>query len=532
MNPSGPPNPPPTADLEGAFFDLTSDPMGFFAEDGSLVKANRPLARLLNQAPDPDFSRPGAVLDWVVDADREGFEEMWAGVLRGRSRQNQVLRLRQKPDSERWSVWNLAYEPVQRLVLVSLRDITAIRNLNQDLQQETRLLTAFLQHASIGLVMEDSSGHIVLANDAFCRLVCPDSAPHRLRGQPIGEMLPVGLKPGFEATAQRIRAGDGLVREDLAMHVPDGRERRVRVTRFPVGVDRDQTLGIGTILLDITAETDAQRHQQALIAETTRLNEALNRKMEEAQEMAMNAEVANRVKTNFLAVMSHELRTPLNAVIGFAELLGLGDLSEEQAEYVQIIQEGGEDLLKLVDSILEYTRLGSETAPFAYRSLPLKETVDEVVGIYRGQIAQKGLKCSVVFADECPETIRTEPNRFRQILSNLLSNAYKFTPSGWISVHFSVEEDGGVPSLVGEVVDTGIGIPQDKLQAIFRPFTQVDDSLSRRYSGIGMGLTICQQIIERLGGSIHCQSQIGEGTQLRFTLPLASSGEAPDSSLP
>lgn len=246
------------------------------------------------------------------------------------------------------------------------------------------------------------------------------------------------------------------------------------------------------------------------------------------------ADEASRAKGDFLAVMSHEIRTPLNAVMGFANLLADTKLDDAQRDYLTTINREGRRLTALISDILDLTkieegRLALERLPFA----PV-ETANEVLRLLSPRAMEKNLDLRFEAQIAGPLLIAGDPLRFRQILVNLIDNAIKFTAEGSVTLflHWTVPVRGEAQGrLAVRVHDTGIGIPEEKLQSLFQKFMQADTSTTRRYGGTGLGLAICQRLVALMGGEIAVRSTPGKGTEFSFTIPAAPVA-APEEILP
>ncbi len=240
----------------------------------------------------------------------------------------------------------------------------------------------------------------------------------------------------------------------------------------------------------------------------------------ELQAAKAMAESANQTKSDFLASMSHEIRTPMNAIVGIAHLLAQTPLSPVQDKYVQIFRRAGDNLLHLVNEILDLSKveaaqLDLERTPFSLHDL--LGIVTEIVAV---RAREKGLTLAFEVAPEVPSHLLGDPARLQQVLINLVGNAVKFTETGGVTVRIAADP-GSVPGvLLFTICDTGIGIPMDKLEAVFERFTQADSSTTRNYGGTGLGLTISKSLVELMEGRIWVESVVGKGSVFSFALPV------------
>lgn len=235
------------------------------------------------------------------------------------------------------------------------------------------------------------------------------------------------------------------------------------------------------------------------------------------------AEAASRAKSEFLATISHEIRTPINAILGMANLLLDTSLDRQQRDWVQTIRYGGEVLLNLINDILDFSKIESQKLELEEMPFSLLQLVEELLDLMAAQAQSKELELMAWVDPALPATLVGDPNRLRQILANLLSNAIKFTPQGEVVVTVEAQEQdpqAQVQWVSFQVQDTGIGIPPEKQDRLFKPFSQVDSSISRQYGGTGLGLAISQRLCQLMGGAIGVESQPGQGSTFRFRIPL------------
>lgn len=251
-----------------------------------------------------------------------------------------------------------------------------------------------------------------------------------------------------------------------------------------------------------------------------RIAAATAAKEQELSEQRDAADEANHAKSAFLASVSHEVRTPMTAILGFADVLAeTGCESPTQLDYVQTIRKNGEHLLKILNHVLDLSKIEAGRMTCELSTVSLRQVVEEVASLMRVRAIERGLSLEVEYMPDVPEQIQTDPLRIRQILINLVGNAIKFTEEGGVRIIVRSNRQASWMSV--EIVDTGVGMCPQQMDRLYQPFAQGDETMARRFGGTGLGLSLCKRFVEMLGGQLSACSTLGQGSAFWFNLPIA-----------
>ena len=380
------------------------------------------------------------------------------------------------------------------------RDVTERRRAEETLIRERTLLRTVIDNLPDQICVKDVHRRFVVANESMARLLGRGS-PQSLLGKGNFDIYPVELAGKYEAEEQKVMGtGEALVnREEELIDAIRG-SRWLLSSKVPLRDAAGQITGIVGISRDVTERKLAEQDLKA------------------AKEAA---EAGSEAKSTFLATMSHEIRTPMNGILGMTELVLDTELTVEQRESLGLVRFSAESLLTVINDILDFSKI--EAGKLDLESIPfdLRESLGEAVRALSFRAHQKGLELVYEVQPDLPEALLGDPGRLRQIIVNLVGNSIKFTDHGEILV--SVErgaEDGQKVDLHFAIKDTGVGIPADKQQKIFEPFSQADGSMTRKYGGTGLGLTICTKLVGMMNGRIWVESEMGKGSTFHFTVCL------------
>lgn len=351
-------------------------------------------------------------------------------------------------------------------------------------------------HSPVGMAVLDTGAHIQHMNESACRIF--DRRENELHGEALYRFLHEDEIDLFIEQFKDLVAGGSFPLQSIVrVKNPDGTEPWCRLNCSYVSGSATSPF-VFVLLEDVTEERRGQ--------------ERLRREKE-------IAERATRTKSAFLANMSHEIRTPIHTVTGMSELLMETRLDPEQREYGEQIRFGAEVLLGLINDILDFSKIEAGKLSLEVIEFDLVKTIQEAVNLVSLEAHKKGLEVVIDIDPGIPRIVDGDPVRLRQVIVNLFNNAVKFTNEGEIVLEARLAPDRARPAIVVRVIDTGAGIADDKLNRLFKPFSQVDPSTTRKYGGTGLGLSISRSLIELMNGSIGVQSREGNGSTFWFTLP-------------
>jgi PAS domain S-box-containing protein len=410
------------------------------------------------------------------------------------------------------------------------RDETHKRKTASALAAERTNLDAIFNASPLGMLILDEKAEVVRVNAEAASLVAarPSDPLKRMPGSVLGcgHALDDPRGCGFSPACEFCSLRNGIVKA-IASRLPiRGLETQMDLVRD--GVARLVWLRLGVQPIDlngrahiIVALDDISEHKRAE-AELQGYVEALASANHTLEDLAAAAEAATRTKSEFLANMSHEIRTPITAILGYTTLLlteeGIDRAPAHRVRAFDVIRRNGEYLVDLINDILDLSKVEAGKLQVERACCSPGQVVADVVALMRVRADEKRLQLDTQFAGPLPEAISTDRTRLRQILVNLVGNAVKFTDHGKVSIVVRYLAEDGSPRVQFDVTDTGIGMTEEQMGLLFRPFSQVDASASRKFGGTGLGLAISKRLVEALGGRITVRSVAGEGSTFSFTI--------------
>lgn len=376
-------------------------------------------------------------------------------------------------------------------------DETERHRMEAKLAYERDLLRALLNNVPDAIYFKDRNSRFLRASRSLAQKFGVND-PEKLVGKSDFDFFTVEhAKPAYDDEQRIIATGQPILGFTERETWPDGRETWALTAKLPFRDEAGRIIGTFGVSKDVT--------------ELIRVERELERARDSALDVA-------RLKAQILANMSHEVRTPMNAIIGTADLLRRSALTPEQREFADQIHHGAETLLNIINCILDLSRLESGHMTLERIEFDLRDTVESAVELLAESAHHKGLDLVCWIQPEVPAQVRGDPVRLRQVLTNLVGNAIKFTPHGEVNVRLGLARaEAGRVALRFEVEDTGVGVASEAREQIFEPFRQADGSTTRKFGGTGLGLAISRQLVELMGGKIEVTSQVNAGSTFAFT---------------
>lgn len=379
--------------------------------------------------------------------------------------------------------------------------ISELRSKESALKESEEKYRHLVERAHDGVVVIQD-GRLEYVNPSVAEITGRDGK--ELIGVSFGELIPQPLPALFEQPGERSEEGVPC-RSEVELKLPNGAAKQIELT-----VGRTKLRGRPADLVFLRDITERKNYELQL------------------REATLAAQAASKAKSQFLANMSHEIRTPMNGILGIAELLLGSELTPHQRDLAKTVLDSGVSLLQVLNDILDFSKIEAGRLELARVEFNLRDTLEESTALFAEQAYRKGLELLCHVRGDVPALFESDPIRLRQVLTNLVGNAVKFTEKGEILLEVRTVESLGDISIIGfEVRDTGVGIPPEKQERIFDPFSQADGSLSRKYGGTGLGLTICRQLCEMMGGHIEVESFPGRGSTFTFQVQLKNSRRSP-----
>lgn len=381
-----------------------------------------------------------------------------------------------------------------------------------ELESSEERIKALFSNAADAMFIHTIEGRIANANQEACNQLGYSLAA--FKHLTMNQICPQDLAPELERRFLTLREVRKTIFETEHLH-RSGKRIPVEINAQVIEIDNKSF--VFSVARDISVRKEME-------AELREVNNHLVEQTTKAKELMLQAEVANATKSQFLANMSHEIRTPMNGIIGMSELLVETDLDDEQRELTETIRSSAGALLTVINDILDYSKIEAGKLDLEIIEFDLKETVEKAVDLLAIKAEEKNLDLNCLVDVEIPTILKGDPGRIRQILLNLLNNGLKFTNAGEIFIRVSLVEETEIDVLVKlEVIDSGIGIPKEKMDRLFKTFSQVDVSTTRKFGGTGLGLAISKQLSEMMGGSIGVESIESKGSTFWFTARLVKS---------
>jgi PAS domain S-box-containing protein len=419
---------------------------------------------------------------------------------------NQMLERIQERDAALQSSNNQLESRVEKRTRELQNEVDDRMLAEETLSKEREMLRALIDNVPDFIYVKDAESRFLVANASLARSMGLKS-PQDVLQKTDFDFYPKELAAIFyEDEREVIRSGKAMFNREEEGVDRQGNATWLLTTKVPLFDKTGQVTGIAGVGRDITRRREVEREMQ-------RAKEA--------------AEAASRAKSEFLANMSHEIRTPLNGVMGMTDLALDTQLTREQRDYLETVKSSSDSLLIVINDILDFSKIEAGKIDLESVDFNLRDSLESTLKTVALRADEKGLELLCEIAPDVPEVVRGDSTRLRQVVINLVGNAIKFTEQGEVVVSVRIENRIGPDCVLHFTVsDTGIGIPEDKREAIFAPFSQADTSTTRKYGGTGLGLTISTRLVEMMGGRIWVESEMGRGSQFHFTARLGATDAA------
>ncbi len=483
-----------------SLFDNNPSSIYAFDSDGGLASFNMQLVELTGY--DSEELQKIPFRELIHEEDRQRVEQMLAVTMSGTPVRFEARMVRKDGVEIACGVTNVPIV-VDGQVVGAYGIASDIRERKQYIEQIERLSyrhSLILGAVTEGLFMLDQDGRAIFLNPAAERMLgyALEEFVGRFSHDVIHHSRADGTPYTRESNPISRTIDDGLARamSDEVFWRKDGTSFLVEYRVNPI-IDAGRIVGAVVVFNDVTGEHEIRAAKE-------------------------NAERADRAKSEFLAMMSHEIRTPMNGILGMTDLLLETELTEEQQEYAEIIHSSGETLLRILNDILDFSKIEAGKLVLEDELFDLAGAIAMTIDLFKPRAEQKGLELLCTVAPDVPGAVVGDATRFRQVLTNLVGNAIKFTEQGSVNVSVDVRQGAGEAGKLLRITveDTGIGIPADKLQHLFQSFSQLHPALSRTYGGTGLGLAITKRLVELMGGVIAVDSVEGKGSVFRFEMEL------------
>ena len=481
-------------------FSKSKDIRGVIRFDGEIVRINKAFSELLEYNTDEIFNKN--IADFIHPDYITETKKHLSDLGRGESQLNNAIPALTKNNVVKWIEWTSTPETSTELIYFIGRDITEIQENSILLKNNEARFRSFFENSQSLMSMHDLEGNILSVNkSASIKLGIPVEF---FVGKNLSQFF---MKERHELFVNYLKALNetGKVSGNTNILTKDG-EKRVWLYDSVLNVNSEGETYVLANGVDITERF----------------------KMEEDLKIATkNAEEANRAKSEFIANMSHEIRTPLNGIIGFTDLVLKTPLDGTQQQYLKIINQSGATLLNIVDQILDFSKIESRKITLMKEKIDLQNLASDACAMVSFALEKKGLEMLLDFQEYLPRFIWGDEIRLKQVLVNLLSNAVKFTEEGEIKLVIALKEELSDNEIVlhFKVCDTGVGIHPDKMDQIFKAFTQEDSSITKKYGGTGLGLTISNRLLELMNSKLMVKSELQKGSCFSFDLQVEAEKE-------